>query len=176
MDNMQHSQPSTRSGDRKPRRDGLDIDKLGRECETHLRLMECFHKLREDVRALEGTSPTNDGGVPTRYWEDFVMLGVSRYDIWFKTMARRAALSSEPQHTEILTKLHPPIGGSSQQYVACVLTSPTDVLMVWHSHMLNPRKYYEDCVRHNNLELWQQGLCWPEIVSILAHARCEYDF
>ena len=49
-----------------------------------------------------------------------------------------------------------------------MLTEPADVLMVRHSHMLNPRKYYEDCVRHKNLKLWQQGCVGFEIVSVLA--------
>ena len=119
---MQHSQSSIRSRRCRPRRDDLDIDTLGRECETHLRLMECFHKLREDVRALGSTTLVNDESSPTRYWDVFVELGVSRYDTWFRTMARRAALNNRPQPTEILTKLHPPIGGYSDDML--LLGSP----------------------------------------------------
>lgn len=32
--------------------------------------------------------------------------------------------------------------------------------MVWHAHMLNPRAYLEDCMRHGLSHLWHQGIPW----------------
>ena len=36
---------------------------------------------------------------------------------------------------------------------------PVDVLMVWHSHMLNPRAYLEDCLRNGQMHMWRTALC-----------------
>jgi len=35
-----------------------------------------------------------------------------------------------------------------------------DVLMVWHAHMLNPRAFAEDCMRHGLREMWHAGIPW----------------
>ena len=36
--------------------------------------------------------------------------------------------------------------------------------MVWHSYQLNPRFFYEDCIRLNHMDLWGLPLPWKEIV------------
>ncbi|KAF8470760.1 hypothetical protein BDZ91DRAFT_718933 [Kalaharituber pfeilii] len=40
---------------------------------------------------------------------------------------------------------------------------PLDVLMVWHSFTLNPRSFYEDCLRLGRLDLWGMPLPWDSI-------------
>lgn len=35
--------------------------------------------------------------------------------------------------------------------------------MVWHSFMLNPRAYLEDCVRCGLPDLWATGLPWQAV-------------
>lgn len=35
--------------------------------------------------------------------------------------------------------------------------------MVWHAHMLNPRAYFEDCMRRGLRELWHIGLPWQRV-------------
>lgn len=32
--------------------------------------------------------------------------------------------------------------------------------MVWHSHMLNPRAFLEDCIRYAKMSLWHSGFPW----------------
>ncbi|KAI9648029.1 hypothetical protein NHQ30_002657 [Ciborinia camelliae] len=44
-----------------------------------------------------------------------------------------------------------------------VLTSKQDVLMVWHSLMLNPRNYLEDCIRFGLKDLWATGMPWHAV-------------
>lgn len=39
----------------------------------------------------------------------------------------------------------------------------TDVLMVWHTHMLNPRAYLQDCMRAGRGRLWHHGMPWDLI-------------
>ena len=40
------------------------------------------------------------------------------------------------------------------------LTNGTDVLMVWHTHMLNPRAFLEDCMRAGMGAFWATGMPW----------------
>ncbi|KFY23177.1 hypothetical protein V493_06031 [Pseudogymnoascus sp. VKM F-4281 (FW-2241)] len=40
---------------------------------------------------------------------------------------------------------------------------PLDVLMVWHSFMLNPRNYLEDCMRFGLRDTWYAGMPWKAV-------------
>lgn len=44
-----------------------------------------------------------------------------------------------------------------------ILTLKQDVLMVWHSFMLNPRNYLEDCIRFGLKDLWATGMPWHAV-------------
>ena len=44
-----------------------------------------------------------------------------------------------------------------------MLTKITDVLMVWHTFMLNPRDYFQDCVRFNLRNTWATGMPWAAV-------------
>lgn len=46
--------------------------------------------------------------------------------------------------------------------------------MVWHSFMLNPRSYVEDCIRHGKLSLWKTGLPWQAIDECINNDTFEY--
>ncbi len=35
--------------------------------------------------------------------------------------------------------------------------------MVWHSFMLNPRNYLEDCIRYGLKDLWATGMPWNAV-------------
>lgn len=35
---------------------------------------------------------------------------------------------------------------------------PLDIITVWHSFMLNPRVFLEDCLRHRKMGSWATGL------------------
>ena len=48
-------------------------------------------------------------------------------------------------------------------FVAITNTLPLDVLMVWHSFMLNPRAYLEDCAMKGMMRLWHNGMPWSAI-------------
>ncbi len=38
-----------------------------------------------------------------------------------------------------------------------------DVLMVFHSHLLNPRAFLEDCMRYGARQLWHAGFPWEQV-------------
>lgn len=40
--------------------------------------------------------------------------------------------------------------------------------MVWHAHMLNPRSFFEDCMRRGLRQLWTSGMPWPLINSSIS--------
>src|SRR5689334_6378107 len=53
------------------------------------------------------------------------------------------------------------------------LTS-TDVLMVWHSYLLNPRCFFEDCLRWGKLDWYATGLPWSQIDACIDNMTFEY--
>lgn len=46
--------------------------------------------------------------------------------------------------------------------------------MVWHSHMLNPRNFIEDCVRYGKHSLWKTGFPWDSINRSINDHILEY--
>ncbi|KAG8933519.1 hypothetical protein FRC01_008602, partial [Tulasnella sp. 417] len=101
------------------------------ELQAHLVLLGAFHRLREEVRTFKGSSDVPMK--PEERWAVFLQRAVYRFEQWAVRM----------------------IGGEGQEEVVGdaprVLTPnevpPLDVIMVWHTYMLNPRTYYEDCLR-----------------------------
>ncbi|KAL7267868.1 hypothetical protein RUND412_009527 [Rhizina undulata] len=51
---------------------------------------------------------------------------------------------------------------------------PLDVLMVWHSYMLNPKYYYEDCLRHELRMMLELEFPWVEVCSAINTSTWEY--
>lgn len=46
--------------------------------------------------------------------------------------------------------------------------------MVWHSFMLNPRCFLEDCLRFNKMRFWKSGLPWNAIYSCIDNNSLEF--
>ncbi|KAF7304498.1 hypothetical protein HMN09_00852200 [Mycena chlorophos] len=103
------------------------------QLKDHLALLNAFAQLRARV---ERTSAA-DLGIPyfppetdkERRWSLFVGFAVERFERW--------CLALKPAHTE---------GGFAQIF------PPLDVLMVWHTYMLNPGWYAEDLLRISVLQ------------------------
>lgn len=58
-----------------------------------------------------------------------------------------------------------------------------DVLMVWHTFMLNPRYYLEDCMRLGLDNVWATGMPWSTIdktinpeFNYVVSEECKADF
>lgn len=47
--------------------------------------------------------------------------------------------------------------------------------MVWHTFMLNPRNYFEDCIRFGKLRLWTTGFPWDAINACIDNETFEYS-
>ena len=46
--------------------------------------------------------------------------------------------------------------------------------MVWHSYMLNPRDFLEDCIRHQKMNFWREGLPWAGINNCIDNNTFKY--
>ena len=46
--------------------------------------------------------------------------------------------------------------------------------MVWHAHTLNPRCYFEDCVRVGRLDFWASGLPWELVDGAIDSTTFDY--
>ncbi|KAF5023479.1 hypothetical protein F66182_4479 [Fusarium sp. NRRL 66182] len=90
----------------------------------------------------------------------FIARAVDRYEAWWNTFRDQAPL------TEADMADH---GSLSFDYFSIVEDfswwekrplPPLDVLMVFHSHLLNPYNFFEDCLRKGLRRFWQVGLPW----------------
>ncbi|KAG9022905.1 hypothetical protein FS837_006094 [Tulasnella sp. UAMH 9824] len=101
------------------------------ELQAHLVLLGAFYRLREEVRTFKGKAdiPLE----PDERWAVFLQRAVYRFEQWAVRM-----IGGEGQE-EVL--------GEGSRVLAPNEVPPWDVLMVWHTYMLNPRTYYEDCLR-----------------------------
>ncbi|KDR74375.1 hypothetical protein GALMADRAFT_280353 [Galerina marginata CBS 339.88] len=95
------------------------------EIKGHLTLLHAFAELKNQIESKE-VALSNVPKDKERKWAWFVALAVERFDIW----CRNLTASDASKNTN-------------------VVIPPVDVLMVWHSYMLNPRWYAEDCMRIN---------------------------
>ncbi|KIO16618.1 hypothetical protein M407DRAFT_85818 [Tulasnella calospora MUT 4182] len=104
---------------------------LPSELQAHLVLLGAFHRLREEVRTFKGKADIPME--PAERWAVFLQRAVYRFEQWTVRM-----IGGEGQE-EVL--------GEGPKLLAPNEVPPLEVVMVWHTYMLNPRTYYEDCLR-----------------------------
>lgn len=46
--------------------------------------------------------------------------------------------------------------------------------MVWHAYQLNPRDFFEDCLRYGKLKFWRTGLPWSAVNSCIENDTFEF--
>ncbi|KAK4249025.1 hypothetical protein C7999DRAFT_39873 [Corynascus novoguineensis] len=97
-------------------------------------------------------------------WSLFVARAVDRYQIWWQYLME--FLPGEPlkeynmdtpgsrQYSEFTCQ-----SGSVLHWREDMLP-PLDVLMVWHTHMLNPRAFLEDSILAGMRHFWATGIPW----------------
>jgi hypothetical protein len=95
------------------------------EIRAHLSFLGAFARLKAEVKSQKG--PDVRGSVD-ELWAIYIARAVDRFALWVKN-----GLSALGE-------------GASRELVEDEIP-PLDVLMAWHTYMLNPRVYYEDGVR-----------------------------
>ncbi|KAI5856841.1 hypothetical protein BZA05DRAFT_386372 [Tricharina praecox] len=81
-------------------------------------------------------------------WKAVVEIAVGRFEAWWKVVGREteAAKWGERQGEGESAKCVPTDGpGRKVTELPAEMLPPVDVLIVWHSFLLNPRCYYDDC-------------------------------
>lgn len=118
--------------------------------------------------------------VREKRWALYVARAVDRYAAWWKTQPIWMLDSAEmtkhvsgrfegfPNGSGLQwnADMLPPIGQFFLIFCLSFLLTFSfllDVLMVWHTHCLNPRNYLEDCVRYGLSDLWQGGFPWKVV-------------
>lgn len=177
-------------------------------CIAHLKLLQAFHQLREDVALQDGLFGLCDDFVPStaneaqkaeilvkireKRWAVYVARAADRFKCWhgfvdissqkLKQEDLATVCRQKPSDGNALLFTEdnlPPLGGYyvSMMCSLCLLklTLLTDVLMVWHAFQLNPRDFYEDCLRCGKMRLWRTGLPWAVIDPCTKNDTFEYN-
>lgn len=158
------------------------------QCVAHLKLLATFADLRDSVSTEDGLFGLHDvqaeeystgrnhmlAKIREKRWAVYVSRAVERYLVWW----RECVPSSEPRPT--LKALQNNHYGSITKCLSRInwtreCMPPLDVLMVWHSHMLNPRSFLENCIRYGKMSLWATGFPWPLINECLDDKTLGYD-
>lgn len=105
------------------------------DLQAHLVLLGAFHRLREEVRTVKG-AVTDISMQPDERYAVFLQRAVYRFEQWAIRMVGGEGHEEEEDTVPGITR---PLAASE--------VPPLDVTMVWHTYMLNPRTYYEDCMR-----------------------------
>lgn len=123
------------------------------EIKGHLALLNALDALKTEV---EGWEPSAEGGLARmpadkeKRWAWFVSLAVERFDMWCRSLPE------------------PGYGGGKQRLEDNL--PPLDVLMVWHSYMLNPRWYAEDAQRVPAcIPLFALGIILGDNLALIPH-------
>lgn len=144
-------------------------------CLVHLKLLAAFQTLKEEIEyegELGGISDSRAEDAASREaigkqnsetrqkrWSVFVARAVDRYEAWWNS-PRGAPLTELDMASETSPKYASFTDGTERFSWGPRVLPPLDVLLVWHSHMLNPKDYLEDCLRSGLRGLWTSGMPW----------------
>ncbi|KAF7864055.1 hypothetical protein EAF04_007020 [Stromatinia cepivora] len=149
-------------------------------CLAHLKLLKTFHNLREDVGYTDGifglwdarcelpiVEDRNKALVVMREkrWALYIARAVERFeDWWLKVLCEQENATRLRENDMKINSnfMDFPKHGVAKTWSTSLLP-PKDVLMVWHSLMLNPRNYLEDCIRFGLKDLWATGMPWHAV-------------
>lgn len=162
------------------------------ECIAHLKFLAAVAQLRESIssatnlfgidKELQRDAPSSVPLTPEitdrlreKRWQVYVARAASRLATWWftlpeynarPTVASIRAMNMKPEeidksHALTFTKENLP---------------PLDVLMVWHTFMLNPRCYLEDCCFHGRMNLWATPFPFEAISDSLLYRNGSFTY
>ncbi|EHK24078.1 uncharacterized protein TRIVIDRAFT_113758, partial [Trichoderma virens Gv29-8] len=103
-------------------------------------------------------------------WALFIARAVERYETWWHSLAETDMLTEKDMATPDDPKYRKFPNGHKLRWKEKMLP-PLDVLMVLHTHMLNPRAFLEDSMRHGMGTFWPAGMPWE-----LIHQAIDTEF
>ncbi|KAL9131574.1 MAG: hypothetical protein Q9217_000531 [Psora testacea] len=147
------------------------------QCLAHLKLLEAFHQLREDVALRDGLFGIRDSSVSKhaseekqrevlmkireKRWAVYVAKAVKRFEKWWAICVCPQASKLEQKQMQAEMTRTPDRG--EKMNIDINQLPPIDVIMVWHAYQLNPRDFLEDCIRYGKLGFWRAGFPWAPI-------------
>ncbi|KAL4873253.1 hypothetical protein BDV12DRAFT_182478 [Aspergillus spectabilis] len=158
------------------------------ECIAHLKFLAALSDLRETVTStpdlfnLPDPTPREFGShineawalVKEKRWAVYTAKAVARYTAWWNACVpasrpRPSIHNFSSAVYEDITVCKNPLAWTRDEL------PPLDVLMVWHAHMLNPRSFLEDCLRHGKISFWAAGFPWQAINACIDDQTLIYD-
>ncbi|KAF2428684.1 hypothetical protein EJ08DRAFT_719442 [Tothia fuscella] len=126
----------------------------------------------EVIQETQGQNPAFLAQVRIREkrWAVFVARAVDRFEKWWDSCVPAtlkgapcekltgAALCGKEGLVQIDVDGEPIVQLGAIDYLP-----PIDVLMVWHSYMLNPRNFFEDCYRYGKMDFFATPMPWASI-------------
>ncbi|KAK1820449.1 hypothetical protein LTR12_005175 [Friedmanniomyces endolithicus] len=153
---------------------------------AHLKLLECFYRLRQQIGSTDGlfginnsvvTSHESEGAlaaellakVAERRWAVYLARAVDRFDAWLHALLPDAKMArvSQIQSDGEKGLLCEPGPANLPLLFGTHNLPPVDVLLVWHAYMLNPRAYLEDCLRLGRMSLWHTNMPWKSVADCI---------
>ncbi|KAL8790019.1 MAG: hypothetical protein Q9195_006568 [Heterodermia aff. obscurata] len=161
------------------------------ECLVHLKLLTAFHRLREDIATTDGLFGIHDDMAVSisraeegkkhadrlrmlreKRWVVYVVKAVQRFERYWAQLDAKSMLK---QSDIKLVRVYGPVQKKPNKFRWSVDTlPPLDVLMILHAFMLNPRNYFEDCIRHRKHNLWIAQFPWAAIDKCIDNITMEY--
>ncbi|KIW06818.1 uncharacterized protein PV09_02498 [Verruconis gallopava] len=146
-------------------------------CIAHLKFLEALYQLKETVgntKDLFGildpiessetpATPGNDQNalaeirVREKRWAVYVARAAHRFEQWWGKCVfatRETKLTTKELTTEKGIEKAAYQGEPIKTLQSTDRLPPLDVLMVWHSYLLNPRCFFEDCFRYQKLDFF----------------------
>ncbi|KAM0796411.1 hypothetical protein BDR22DRAFT_893265 [Usnea florida] len=157
------------------------------QCLAHLKLLEAFHSLREDISQQDGLFGISDdfatadteqeraqllAKIREKRWQVYVSKASKRFEAWWETCIMPNA--QRQTQSAVMTVTRRPWTGRTVKFERVDLP-PLDVVMVWHAYQLNPRNFLEDCILLGKMDAWRTGLPWAVINSCIDNRSFEYD-
>ncbi|KAK0732423.1 hypothetical protein B0T21DRAFT_443207 [Apiosordaria backusii] len=163
-------------------------------CLAHLKLLFAIQTLKEDVGYTDGLFGLWDclagpvivdeekrrlagaqydkilatlSKIREKRWALFVARAAERYEVWWKSLPGQRILSERDmdeleRDQDVYGRF--PVDPELKFGWREDMLPPLDVLMVWHTHMLNPRAFLEDAMLVGLRSFWSNGMPW-ELVN-----------
>ncbi|CAH0004090.1 unnamed protein product, partial [Clonostachys byssicola] len=150
-----------------------------RTCIIHLRLLYAFRGLALRIGYQDGLFGIEDGRskkvglnseetergeskLREKRWAIYLARAVHRYETWWKTLGGTPLEEVDMELVDCerydrFPEVDIPMRMEWHELV------PLDVLLIWHTHILNPRNYLEDAMRRGLQKLWVGGIPWDLI-------------
>ncbi|PWY91142.1 hypothetical protein BO70DRAFT_392790 [Aspergillus heteromorphus CBS 117.55] len=157
------------------------------QCAAHLKFLAALADLRDGVASTQGLFGIDDprpeifldntneawARIKEKRWAVYTTRAAARYATWWDMCV--PASRSRPTLRDLVDEGYSNITTSTPLAWSQDLLPPLDVLMIWHAHMLNPRAFLEDCIRHGKMSAWTTGFPWEAINASIDDRTLEYD-